>query len=588
MSRSPLSRLLDRLSHHRRQVWLAATCSVLNKIFDLAPPVLIGAALDVVVEQEDSLLARLGVTDVIHQLVLLAVLTVLVWGLESVFEYMFAWLWRTLAQTVQHEFRLDAYRHIQDLDMAWFADRSRGGLMSVLNDDINQLERFLDGGANSLLQVGTTAVVVGATFFGVSASVAVWAIAPVPLILWGSFRFQSTIAPRYAAVRERVGALNGILANNLSGIATIKSFTSEAREVDRLTEASEQYRAANKKAIAVSSAFSPLIRMAIVIGFTATLVYGGWLAINGEIAAGSYTVLVFLTQRLLWPLTRLGETFDLYQRAMASTARVLDLLDTPIEIQSGERVLSDVRGEVCFESVGFAYPERAPLLTDFSLTIPAGQTVAIVGSTGSGKSTLLRLLLRFFDVDAGRVTLDGFDVRELTLPSLRQSVGLVSQHVFLFPGTVRENIAYGRVSASEAEVIAAAELAEADEFIRALPQGYDTVIGEQGQKLSGGQRQRLSIARAVLTNAPILALDEATSAVDNETEAAIQRSMRRISEGRTTIVIAHRLSTIRHADEIVVMEHGAVVERGRHEALVAAGGRYALLWAVQTGAVDAA
>ncbi len=245
---SPLLRLLRRIDHHRRQVWLAATCSVLNKIFDLAPPVLIGAALDVVVEQEDSLLAQLGVTDVVEQLVLLAALTVLVWGLESVFEYAFAWLWRTLAQTVQHELRLEAYAHIQDLDMAWFADRSRGGLMSVLNDDINQLERFLDGGANNILQVTTTAVVVGATFFGVSAGVAVWAIAPVPLILWGSFRFQKTIAPRYAAVREKVGALNAILANNLSGIATIKSFTSEEREVARLAAASEDYRSANKQA----------------------------------------------------------------------------------------------------------------------------------------------------------------------------------------------------------------------------------------------------------------------------------------------------------------------------------------------------
>ena len=436
--------------------------------------------------------------------------------------------------------------------------------------------------------MATTAVVVGATFFGVSAGVAVWAIAPVPLILWGSFRFQKTIAPRYAAVREKVGALNAILANNLSGIATIKSFTSEEREVARLSAASEAYRSANKQAIAVSSAFSPLIRMAIVIGFTATMVYGGWLAIHGEIAAGAYTVLVFLTQRLLWPLTRLGETFDLYQRAMASTTRVLDLLDTPVQITDGETVLTEVKGDVCFQDISFAYPERPPLLADFSLTIPAGKTVAIVGSTGSGKSTLLRLLLRFFDVDSGRVTLDGHDVRDLTLASLRQSVGVVSQHVFLFPGTVRDNIVYGRTDATDDAVLAAATLAEAHDFISALPQGYDTIIGEQGQKLSGGQRQRLSIARAVLTDAPILALDEATSAVDNDTEAAIQRSMRKIAEGRTTIVIAHRLSTIRHADEIVVMEGGVVVERGRHEALADAGGRYARLWAVQTGTIDAA
>ena len=279
---------------------------------------------------------------------------------------------------------------------------------------------------------------------------------------------------------------------------------------------------------------------------------------------GAYTVLVFLTQRLLWPLTSLGQTFDLYQRAMASTVRVLDLLDTPVETTDGGTALprEQIRGDIGFEDVTFAYPERSVLLEGLSLHIPAGRTLAIVGSTGSGKSTLLRLLLRFFDVQGGRVTLDGHDIRSLNLRDLRGAVGLVSQHTFLFPGTVRDNIAYARPDADDAQVIAAAKMAEAHDFILALPQGYDTVIGEQGQKLSGGQRQRLSIARAVLRDAPILALDEATSAVDNETEAAIQRSMRTISAGRTTLIIAHRLSTIRHADEIVVMEAGRIVERG--------------------------
>ncbi|MEL6342255.1 MAG: ABC transporter ATP-binding protein [Myxococcota bacterium] len=585
MSMHPLSRLLDHIQHHRPQVWRASVCSVLNKLFDLAPPVLIGAALDVVVQQEDSILAAMGIVNVENQLIVLAVLTVIVWGLESVFEYLFQTMWRNLAQTVQHEFRNEAYAHIQDLDMAWYAENSRGGLMSILNDDVNQLERFLDGGANDLIQVTTTALVVSIAFFSVDAGVAVWAILPVPIIIWGSFQFQSLIAPRYATVREKVSALNGVLANNLSGIATIKAFTSEAREAERVRKASDDYRIANRDAIRLSSAFSPVIRMAIVIGFTATLLVGGKLTIEGEIAASAYTVLVFLTQRLLWPLTRLGQTFDLYQRAMASTTRVLDLLGTAVTIEDGETPMppASVVGAIRFEDVSFAYPDRDPLLTSFNLEIPAGQTLAIVGSTGSGKSTLLRLLLRFFDVAEGKVSIDGQDVRDLKLSDLRGAVGLVSQHTYLFPGTVRDNIAYGRPDATLAAVMEAARLAEAHGFIAALPNGYDTLIGEQGQKLSGGQRQRLSIARVVLRGAPILALDEATSAVDNETEAAIQRSMRRIAEGRTTIVIAHRLSTIRHADEIVVMEHGKIVERGRHEALLRQEGRYALLWAVQTG-----
>ncbi len=586
-----LVRLLRRTRRHRKRIVAAVTCSVLNKIFDLAPPALIGAAVDVVVKREDSWLAGFGFPDVQQQLWILAALTVAIWGLESLFEYLYAWLWRNLAQTLQHELRLEAYSHIQDLDMAWFADQSQGGLMAILNNDINQLERFLDGGANNLLQVTTTVVAVGAVYFSLSPGIALVAIVPIPLILWGSFRFQNRIAPRYAEVRARVGSLNGILANNLAGIATIKSFTAEAREVERVDAASDAYQQSNRRAIALSAAFSPLIRMAIVVGFTATLVYGGQLTLDGELGVGVYSVLVFLTQRLLWPLTRLGETFDLYQRAMASTARVLDLVDTPIEIADGDTALAagDVEGDVRFEGIGFTYPGREPLFDDLSVDVPAGTTIGFVGATGAGKTTLVRLLLRFHDVQKGRVTLDGIDVRELRLVDLRRAIALVSQNVFMFPGTVRENIAYGRPDAGEggeiddADIREAARLAEAHEFIAALPDGYDTVIGEQGQKLSGGQLQRLSLARAVLKDAPILVLDEATSAVDNETEAAIQRSMARVSHGRTTLIIAHRLSTIRHADQIVVLDRGRVVELGTHEQLLARDGIYRRLWSVQTG-----
>ena len=587
-SRSPgaaLVRLLRYAEGYRGRIALASAFSVLNKIFDLAPPLLIGAAVDVVVKKEDSLFASWGVVDVTQQLYLLAVLTVFVWALESVFEYAFKWTWRNLAQSLQHELRLDAYRHIQDLDMEWFADRSRGGLMSVLNDDINQLERFLDGGANDILQVSTTAVAVSAVFFYLTPAVAVLAVLPIPLIIWGSFLFQNRIAPRYAEVRARVGSLNGILSNNLEGIATIKSFVTEAAEEERVRAASEEYRLSNRSAIAVSSAFSPLIRMVIVVGFTATLLVGGFQTLEGSLEVGAYSVLVFLTQRLLWPMTRLGETFDLYQRAMASTHRVLDLLDTPVHIRSGQVALplEAVRGELRFEDIHFAYPDREPVFEGLSLRIPAGATVAVVGATGSGKSTLVRLLLRFYEPQRGRITLDGAELSSLDLGQLRRAVALVSQNTFLFPGSVAENIAYGRPEATRAEVERAAEQAEASGFVEALPQGYDTVVGESGQKLSGGQCQRLSIARAVLKGAPILVLDEATSSVDNETEAAIQRSLDRISRDRTTIVIAHRLSTIRDADLIYVLDEGRLVEQGSHDELLAEGGTYARLWDVQTG-----
>jgi ATP-binding cassette subfamily B protein len=581
----PLKRLIDYGRNYRAQIWQATVCSILNKIFDLAPPALIGAAVDVVVKQQDSAIAQFGVKDVFWQLLILSFLSFIIWGLESIFEYAYALLWRNLAQNIEHDLRLDAYSHIQELELAYFEERSTGGLMSILNDDINQLERFLDRGANEILQVATTVVIIGGAFFILAPSVAWMAMLPMPFILWGSIVFQHRLAPRYAEIREKVSLLNSRLSNNLSGMTTIKSFVTEDYEASRMAVESEAYRQSNRRAIALSSAFVPLIRIIILIGFTATLLIGGMDAAAGRLSVGTYSVLVFLTQRLLWPLTRLGETLDQYQRAMASTNRVMNLLDTPIAIHSGHISLpvASVRGEMELKDVSFAYNGRNPVIQNLSLHIPAGKTIAIVGSTGSGKSTLVKLLLRLYEIQSGTITLDGIDLRDLKLRDLRSCIGLVSQDVFLFHGTVKENIAYGSPNATEAEVIEAAKIAEAQDFIMQLPQGYDTIVGERGQKLSGGQRQRIAIARAVLKDPPILILDEATSAVDNETEAAIQRSLERITVNRTTIAIAHRLSTVRNADCIYVMEQGKLVEQGRHEQLLEDQGIYASLWKVQTG-----
>ncbi|MBD1894934.1 ABC transporter ATP-binding protein [Coleofasciculus sp. FACHB-129] len=581
----PLKRLIDYGRNYRAQIWQASVCSILNKIFDLAPPALIGAAVDVVVKQQDSAIAQFGVKDVFWQLLILSFLSFIIWGLESIFEYAYALLWRNLAQNIEHDLRLDAYSHIQELELAYFEERSTGGLMSILNDDINQLERFLDRGANEILQVATTVVIIGGAFFILAPSVAWMAMLPMPFILWGSIVFQHRLAPRYAEIREKVSLLNSRLSNNLSGMTTIKSFVTEDYEANRMAVESEAYRQSNRRAIALSSAFVPLIRIIILIGFTATLLIGGMDAAAGRLSVGTYSVLVFLTQRLLWPLTRLGETLDQYQRAMASTNRVMNLLDTPIAIHSGHISLpvASVRGEMELKDVTFAYNGRNPVIQNLSLHIPAGKTIAIVGSTGSGKSTLVKLLLRLYEIQSGTVTLDGIELRDLKLRDLRSCIGLVSQDVFLFHGTVKENIAYGSPDATEAEVIEAAKIAEAQDFIMQLPQGYDTIVGERGQKLSGGQRQRIAIARAVLKDPPILILDEATSAVDNETEAAIQRSLERITVNRTTIAIAHRLSTVRNADCIYVMEQGFLVEQGRHEQLLEDQGIYASLWKVQTG-----
>ncbi len=602
----PLRRLAQYARAYQTRLILAAAYSVLNKLFDLAPPVLIGMAVDVVVSQEDSILARFGLVDVTDQLVGVGVITAVLWGFESLFDYLKSVGWRNLAQDIQHDLRLDTYAHTQELDMAYFEEQSTGGLMAVLNDDVNQLERFLDIGANEIIQLITTIVVVLGAFVVLAPSVAWMTILPMPFIIYGSLLFQRRLAPRYAAVREQVGILNSVLGNNLSGISTVKSYTAEAYEVERIAGESDEYRRRNAAAIRLSSAFVPLIRMFIMGGFIAIMVFGGLLVIRGQLNVGVYSVLVFMTQRLLWPLTRLGETLDLYQRAMASTARVFRVLDTQPGVIEGTATLPagdhgellspgelPPQGEVAFEDVSFRYSwrdyegysdQRPHVLRDLSLRIPAGTTAAIVGPTGSGKTTIIKLLLRFYDVESGRVCLDGRDVRDLTFEALRGAIGLVSQDVFLFHGSVRENIAYGTFDATLDEIVAAARIAEAHEFIMQLPDGYDTIVGERGQKLSGGQRQRISIARAVLKDPAVLILDEATSSVDNETEAAIQRSMERISQGRTMIVIAHRLSTVRNADRIFVLENGALVEQGTHEALAGArGGLYAGLWRVQTG-----
>ena len=584
-SSKPLLRLLRYGKPYRVRIWGAVIGSVFNTLFDLAPPYLIGVAIDVVVERETSLLARLGISDVPTQLLLLSLLTAIVWGLESLSQFIADKLWRNLAQTLQHELRVDAYNHLQELELAYFEDRSTGTLLSILNDDINQLERFLNFGATDLLDFFTRVLAIGISFVLLAPAIAWSAMLPIPFILWGTFVFQKRLQPHYATVRDKAGSIGDRLSNNISGIATIKSFTAEVFERDRVTVESEAYRRSNAKAIALSTAFKPLLRFLILLGFLVALYFGGLEVLSGRLSVGTYGFMIFMIEGLLWPFTELSEFMDEYQRAMASVRRVMNLLDTAIAMPSGSEALipNEVRGEVKFDDITFAYRKHDWVIKHLSLHIPARSTIGIVGATGSGKSTLVKLLLRFYKVQSGRIAIDGIDIEDYNLQDLRRAIAWVSQDVFLFHDTVAENIRYGSFDATRERIIQAAKLAEAHEFIVQLPQGYDTIIGERGQKLSGGQRQRLAIARALLKDPPILILDEATSAVDNETEAAIQNSLVKITQNRTTLAIAHRLSTIRHSDRIYVMDKGQIVERGTHEELLILNGIYAGLWRVQSG-----
>ncbi|WP_336035123.1 ABC transporter ATP-binding protein [Halobacterium yunchengense] len=584
---------------HWFEATVAIVASVFARVLDLAPPVLLGLAIDSVIRQNKPFLPVLPRSWVPAgdeaRLVFMGGLIAASFLFGAAFHWVRNWGWNAFSQHIQHEVRTDTYDKMQRLNMDFFATKQTGEMMSILSNDVNRLERFLNDGLNSAFRLSVMVLAIGVYLFAVNWQLAVLTMLPVPVIAVFTYKFVKAIQPKYAEVRSSVGHLNSRLENNLGGIQVIKTSNTEDYESDRVEDVSQGYFDANWGAITIRIKFFPALRIIAGVGFVLTFVVGGlWvvsgppLFFSGTLDEGEFVTFILLSQQFIWPMAQFGQIINMYQRARASSERIFGLMNEPSRIEenpdAAELVVDD--GEVVYDDVTFGYDDEETIVEDVSFEVAGGETLALVGPTGAGKSTVLKLLLRMYDVDGGEIRIDGQDVSGVTLPSLRQHIGYVSQDTFLFYGTVEENITYGTFDADREDVVAAAKAAEAHEFITNLPEGYDTEVGERGVKLSGGQRQRIDIARAILKDPEILVLDEATSDVDTETEMLIQRSLDRLTEDRTTFAIAHRLSTIRDADQIVVLEDGEVVERGTHDDLLAEEGLYANLWGVQAGEID--
>ncbi|WP_435098833.1 ABC transporter ATP-binding protein [Halarchaeum sp. P4] len=581
------------------QFTVGVVASVFARLLDLVPPVMLGYAIDTILRDNGTFLGflpaswRAGWTTA-EQVLVAAGLVAGSFVLGAGFHWLRNWGWNSFSQHVQHAVRTDTYEKMQRLNMEFFAEKQTGEMMSVLSNDVNRLERFLNDGLNSAFRL--TVMVLGVAFvlFTYNWRLALLTMLPVPIIAGFTYWFVKTIQPKYADVRSSVGRLNSRLENNLGGIQVIKTSNTEEFEDERVEDVSQGYFDANWGAITVRIKFFPVLRVIAGLGFVSTFLVGAyWVAVGapfgvgGALTIGGFVVFIQLSQQFIWPMAQFGQIINMYQRARAASERVFGLMDQPsrIEQDPNATALTVADGDVVYDDVTFGYDEEA-IVEDITFEVEGGDTLALVGPTGAGKSTVLKLLLRMYDPDEGAIRIDGQDISEVTLPSLRQAIGYVSQDTFLFYGTVEENIRYGTFDADHEAVVEAAKAAEAHEFIQNLPDGYDTMVGERGVKLSGGQRQRIDIARAVLKDPDIMVLDEATSDVDTETEMLIQRSLDELTEDRTTFSIAHRLSTIKDADTILVLDGGHIVERGTHEELLAEDGLYANLWGVQAGEID--
>ncbi|MFB6136712.1 MAG: ABC transporter ATP-binding protein [Halobacteriaceae archaeon] len=596
----PLYRLFMRYGDgNRRWFLVGVVTSMLARFLSLVPPVLLGTAIDAIFRDDQAFTLPLVPQAWLPETKMGAFWFTI--GLMAVAMVGSAFLnfarqstMNLFSHRVKHEVRTATYQQMQRLDMDFFNEMQTGELMSILSNDTNRLELFLDNMMGNAIQLGVLMLGTAGILFWLNWQLALVTLVVVPLSAVFTYWFMKMAEQRYTDVRESVGDLNSRLENNLNGIQVIKASNTEEYEDQRVRDHSYEYFRLDWLALRLNFVYRPGLQALTSLSFIATFIVGGIWILNGppgpftgDLLVGELVTFLLLTQRLVNPLAQMGNIVDRYEDAKASTKRILGLMSLPVEVEDAPDAepLGDVEGRVEYDDVSFAYDEEY-VLEDVDFEADPGETVGLVGPTGAGKTTIVKLLLRLYDVNEGAIRIDGQNIRDVTLSSLRKSMGYVGQDNFLFDGTVRENIRYGHFDASDDAVEEAARRAEAHEFITNLPEGYDTDIGERGVKLSGGQRQRVAIARTILQSPSIMIFDEATSAVDTETEMLIQRSIDQLAADRTTFIIAHRLSTVRDADTILVVEQGQIVERGTHEELLESDGLYANLWRVQAGEIE--
>jgi ATP-binding cassette subfamily B protein len=606
---APMRRLFAVYGEPRyRWFTVGVLANLVAQFASLVPPVVLGAAINVLTGEGRYRLPLVpagwlptGDETLFGVSVGLVAASFLLTGL---FTWVYGVAANEFAHGVMHAVRVDCFEKLSRLDMAFFDDKQTGEVMSILSSDTENLEMFLDNALTNSVRLGAMVLGIAGILLYLNPVLAAVTLVVVPGMLLFTVWFMKAAEPRYAARRASVGNLNTRLENAISGVELTKTTASEPYETGRVRDASYRLYEDTMSMLRLAYFYRPGMELLAGVAFVATFGVGGYWFVYGppfgvgrELEIGTFVTFVFLTQRFVTPLAEVSNIVDQYENAKASSERVFGLMDIPARVRTREDAvdLADPEGRVVYDGVSFAYdgtPGRADggdgrgeetVLRDISMQAEPGETVGVVGPTGAGKSTLLKLLLRLYDVDKGRIEIDGHDVRDVSIESLRDAVGYVGQDTFLFDGTIAENIEYGRFGADDEEIREAARAAEAHEFITQLPDGYETRVGERGVKLSGGQRQRIAIARVVLQDPAVLVLDEATSAVDTKTEYLIQRSLDALSEDRTAFVIAHRLSTVKDADGIVVLDGGEIVERGTHAELLAEDGLYAGLWAVQAG-----